>query len=192
MTIKKKWIFFIFLLFLGILLWKPFLKSLAHALVYETNLARADAIVVLGGGSGSRVKKAVELYHEELAPKLIFTGNQFLLTSQADLMKDYAKKLGVRSKYIILEKNSESTIDHVRNLKHIFEEHNIERIIVVTSLFHTRRSYMVFKQLSEFDIDVMVVGSSDGIDYDNWWHHHEMIEKVLIEFQKLFWYFLFV
>ena len=57
--------------------WKPFLKSIAHALVYETNLTGADAIVVLGGGSGSRVKKAVELYHAELAPKLIFTGTLF-------------------------------------------------------------------------------------------------------------------
>lgn len=192
MTIKKRWIFFILLFFLGILVWKPILKSLAHSLVYETNVTRADAIVVLGGGSGSRVKKAVELYYAELAPKLIFTGNQLFLTSQADLMKDYAKKLGVRSKYIILEKNSDSTIDHVRNLKYIFEEHNIKRIIVVTSLFHTRRSFMVFKQLSEHDVDVMVVGSSDGIDYDDWWNHHEMIERVLIEFQKLFWYILFL
>ena len=37
-----------------------------------------------------------------------------------------------------------------------------------------------------------VCASDDGIDYDNWWKHHEMIQTIGFELIKRAYYSLFV
>ena len=47
----------------------PILRGAAHAWIVNQPIARADAIVVLGGGLDTRPAEAARLYHLGLAPQ---------------------------------------------------------------------------------------------------------------------------
>ena len=186
-------VFFVVFFLLFFLNNLPFmLHGFAGYLRYEKPMKTADLIVVLGGASGSRVKKAVELYHEGVSDLILFTGSSFYLTSDAELMHAYALSLGASKAEFLHESASYSTVDHVKNLPDILKDYDVSSILVVTSYFHTRRSYHVFYSEFKNRYNVGVVGAEDGIDYSSWWKSHESIEMILIEWQKLIWYFLFL
>lgn len=165
--------------------------NIQRLLVYEKSLEHADAIVVLGGGTGSRVKKAVDLYVQGVSDVLIMTGGPKFSSSEAQFMKDYAVALGVRSEDVIIETQSLSTLDHVFYLEDIFKEKNIQSIVIVTSLFHTSRAYNVFFEFYKSKLEIGVLGAEDGVDYSRWWTRSEDIEKIIIELQKYIWYKFF-
>ena len=167
------------------------LANIQRLLVHEKPLEHADAIVVLGGGTGSRVKKAVDLYVQGVSDVLIMTGGPKFSSSEAQFMKDFAIDLGVRSEDVVIETQSLSTMDHVFYLEDIFKEKNIQSIVIVTSLFHTSRAYNVFFEFYKSKLEIGVLGAEDGVDYSRWWTRSEDIEKIIIELQKYIWYKFF-
>ena len=54
-----------------------------------------DLMVVLAGARGSRVEKAAELFHQGVSDKILFTGGTLYLSSDAQMMKEYALSLGL-------------------------------------------------------------------------------------------------
>ena len=176
-----------------ILLTPIVLKSLGNFLVEENcpESTQADAIVVLAGDNGERIEKACTLYHKGKAPLFLITGNTFYNTSVPSLMAKKAKSLNVPSSSILLESQSESTLDHPKKCRPLFKKRGIKSIIIVTSKFHTKRAYNVFsKELKNDNINIMVVGADDNIDYSCWWKNHESSEKIAIELGKTIWYAL--
>ncbi|MDC0036847.1 YdcF family protein [bacterium] len=164
-------------------------------LVYESTAIQRpiDAIIVLGGGSGSRVQHAIELAKQYNPKFLIMTGDDYFDTSVPVLMRDYAKNRGIDPEKMLLETASQSTYDHPRKVWPILQQYQLKTIMVVTSKFHTRRSFRVFdRYISETDssITCYVSGAPDKINYATWWKHHEMIEKVGFELIKSLYYFV--
>jgi uncharacterized SAM-binding protein YcdF (DUF218 family) len=167
-----------------------FLRSMGKYLVYSTKIEKADIAIVLSGGSGNRVRGGVELYKKKIVPKLLMTGGPMFHTSYSVYMAEYAEYLGVPRKNIILEENSCSTKDNAKYSLQICEKLNIKKVIIVTSDFHTRRSYRIYnKYFKPAGIKVMVKPVPTAIDFDNWWKYHEMADKVLIEWGKTVFYF---
>jgi uncharacterized SAM-binding protein YcdF (DUF218 family) len=166
-----------------------YLKIVGKSLVYETQLKKADVIIVLSGGDGPRVQKGVELYKAGLGGKILMTGNPHFDRSMSEYMSEYAQRLGVPSKNILIEKESLSTFDNAIYSYKVLKNKNIQSIILVTSKFHTARSYKIFKKaFQNSNIEILVAGSEDNVDYNKWWKEHEMSEKVLIELGKTFIY----
>ena len=70
-------------------------------------------------------------------------------------------------------------------------------MIVVTSLYHTRRSKQVFerflstKNQQDVHLEYYISGAPDAIRYKAWWKDHEMMQLVIIEVLKLTYYTLF-
>lgn len=130
-------------------------------------LPKADAIVVLGGGSGSAVPphtlqpelfsgadrgwQAARCYKAGKAPCVLFSG-----VSEAPGMKAFLEDLGVPAKAIILEGASRNTYENAAFTKKKLAELKAKRVILVTSAWHMRRSVAVFKR---FDIDVIPFGA---------------------------------
>ncbi|RAP30218.1 hypothetical protein DID78_02790 [Candidatus Marinamargulisbacteria bacterium SCGC AG-343-D04] len=184
-------VFFSFILIFSFCIYF-FFHSIHLFLEYERKpLSKVDALVVLSGGTGSRVDLGVDMFKQGVSSTIIFTGNLFYLKSVPQLMRDYAESRGLSSARVILEENSYSTSDHAVNLKPIFEQNEIRSICIVTSKFHTQRAYKVFSTYFS-TLDVYVVGSEDGIDYSRWWKTPQMIELVMFEFLKRVYYGVFV
>lgn len=137
-----------------------------------------DAIIVLGGGitqkarlsrsSKLRVEKAVELFKKKKAYKIIMSGAwSFLLKknpliTEAKAMKQYAIRLGIHKKDVLVEDYSEDTIGNAFFTKIRFlEPNNWNNVIVVTSKFHANRALYVFKKVLGSGFNVRIVKAKD-------------------------------
>lgn len=109
-----------------------------------------DAIVVLGAGitargnmsrvAKSRMDRAIGLYREGAAPRIIVTGKK-----ESAVMKRYAVKQGVRPANVLLEAQALDTIGNAFFTRKMFlVPNNWQSIIVVTSIFHVNRARLVF------------------------------------------------
>ncbi len=151
-------------------------------------LTKADAIVVVSG-SGERVKHGVELYKEEEAPKLIFSGAAKDGPSNALTMKKYAIKQGVPEEDILLEEEATDTLENAKFTREIIKDEGFKKIILVTSPYHQRRAYEIFKEVLKND-DVEISNSpttQSRWKADNWWKSEPESTLTQSEIAKLFW-----
>lgn len=128
----------------------------------NVKFAKADVIVVLGGGthdrsslglepepgeeSLQRVVAAVKLYQSLHTPVLLTGGTGDLAQPQlsdADAMARAAMDLGVLEKDIIVENKSRNTLESATAVKGML---NRNRILLVTSAYHMKRSVALFKK----------------------------------------------
>ena len=171
------------------------LGRIGQYLVFESKPSnKVDALVVLSGGSGNRIELAAKLYKEGVSARFIINGEKkFLWKPMTSFLADYAERLGVNKSDIVELNNARSTYENAVTTLGYVQKHNLKTICIVTSTFHTRRSYRVFKNVFK-DSDVMIysAGADDGIDYKNWWKDYEMVSTVLQEWSKtLVYWFLY-
>lgn len=191
---SAKYSLFILGCFLLLYYLSPYLLQYVALSVTDTThntSKKTDAIVVLAGDTGERIREASRLFHQEHAPLMIITGNSLYGISIPQAMKNYAIRLQVPSESILIESESESTLDHPKHLKPLFKAHNIKSILIVTSKFHTKRSYLTFKKILKNDnIEIFIAPAEDSINYNQWWKKHESAEKIILELGKTVWYYL--
>jgi len=185
----------IFILTLSFIL----LKNVDTFLIYQSSTIpnSVDAVVVLGGGTGSRVDKALRVFNEHNANYMIMSSGPYFYTTSSKIMGEYAIRNGLKPDVVLYEENSYSTKDHVYNLDPIFQQKNIRTAIIVTEYFHTARTHSLFSDYynsskSSKKINLFIVAADDGINYKNWYKDHESIQKIGIELIKRVYYKLFV
>ena len=131
----------------------------------DEEIAVIDAIVVLGGGGASyasgdlelsvmsessalRLIEGLRLWEQHNPKWLVVSGGDNpragLLTAESETMKETLVELGVSEDRLLLESRSANTHDQAVNLAPLFEEHGIDRFILVTSPTHMRRAYLTF------------------------------------------------
>jgi uncharacterized SAM-binding protein YcdF (DUF218 family) len=175
---------------------EPLLKSTYRFLVYEDPLVKAEAIVVLSGGNGSRIETAARLYHEGFGEKLFFSGFQtYPGTYTSSLMKKYALKLGVPEDKIITwvpDVEVSTRGESFANLE-LLNKNRIQKIILVTSAIHTRRAKMTYEKsasLSEHGIEFLVYPAPDPyVPIEGWWNVRTAQKGVFLEYIKLLVYY---
>ncbi len=112
-----------------------------------------DAIIVLGAGitlkgnltrvAKSRMDKAIGLYREGAAPRIIVTGKK-----ESAVMKRYAVKKGIGMKDVLAEGNSLDTVGNAFfTRKKFLLPNSWHRVVVVTSVFHLPRAKLVFRKV---------------------------------------------
>jgi len=121
----------------------------------------ADAIVVLGGGTGevltatntvdlgeasARVFHAAQLYKAGKAPLVAVAGGAAENEQpEAVAMSQLLIAFGVPEQAILQENQSRNTWQNTLNSKAILQPHNVNRVLLVTSAFHMRRALAVFR-----------------------------------------------
>lgn len=121
---------------------------------------RADIIVLLGGAirgdthmgtlgdlnqQADRLVHAVALYKAGKAPRLLVTGGaEPGDRSEAEIMRDLLVVMGVPERAIELEQASRDTHDNAVNTVVMLKRMGAEKILLVTSAFHMRRSVALF------------------------------------------------
>jgi uncharacterized SAM-binding protein YcdF (DUF218 family) len=139
----------------------------------------ADAAVVLGGGinaDGSlppvaitRVKRAVELYHNGITPRLIMSGRCGLTDpdpalTEAAGMAAYAREHGVPDYALFLEEEARDTLGNAYFTRELFLAPNHwTSIRVVTSDFHLSRAAWVFRKILGASYDISFVSAASGL-----------------------------
>ena len=166
-------------------------------LIVETEVSPSDVIIVLGGGT-ERAQEAVNLYNEGYAPVVLFTGGHLrvdLMDVHLDwgsIMRYAARMKGLPSEALLLELESTSTYEDAVNTRRMLEEKGWHSAIVVSSIYHMRRTKMTF--------DHVYAGSGIRLQYrpapttrlnpDGWWKREDDSIYVVNEYLKmaLYWF----
>lgn len=128
-------IFSLALLATGLICW-----HVATHLVRSEKPQHADLIVLLGGDAEERAPFAAKLYHEGYAKKILVSGSQFDREHNGSILQ----RNGVPSRDILFEDKSTSTKTNAINTAEILQQRRVERILLVTSWYHSARSYRTF------------------------------------------------
>lgn len=138
------------------------------------------SIVVLGGGinkkgnlfpdSQKRVEEASRIYKKNPRQVLLcgkysffYEGKEVPVKTEAEAMRDYILKLGVREEDIFLEKKSQDTVFNAYYAKtEYFLPYNKSEALIVTSDFSLERTEYIFSKVfgENYDLHFLGVPSS--------------------------------
>jgi uncharacterized SAM-binding protein YcdF (DUF218 family) len=134
----------------------------------------SDAIVVFAGGVGEsgvagggyqeRVKRAVELYRQGFAPRLVFSSGYVFVFMETEVMRDLAMAQRVPADAIILETRAANTYENVRFTRDILAAHQWRRILLVSSPYHMLRATLTWKKVAP-EIEVVATPPKDSQFY---------------------------
>ena len=136
----------------------PLVWWLAEPLRIVQTPQAADAVVVFAGGVGEsgragggvqeRIGKAVALYHEGVAPKLIISSGFVFTLREAEVMRAIAIDNGVPAGAILVEERAANTYQNVVFTRRILVENNWRRIALVSSPYHMRRALLTWRKVA--------------------------------------------
>ena len=136
----------------------------------------AEAIICIAGGTTSnnlptvqgwnRIYTAVQLYFDNYASKVIFTGAGGVKITEAEIYAEAALWLGCPEEAIVFCPKANSTAEHPLNILKI-KNLNINRhsaLNIVTSDLHSRRTEMCFKKRGFSNFRMITYYSSKKTD----------------------------
>lgn len=183
------------------------LCAIGNFLIRDDIPAQSDAIVVLNTGAGynSRLKEAADLYHQGLADRIIINGNRKMDIDRILEKKGfepccpwYENRLRVLSLYNVPRNNivyisAEDVYDSVGEAEIVgnhIKNMGIQKIIITTSKYHTRRANFIWKKLFADHFRVTTVSAkTDPFDPAAWWHDGRQIRWLLAEYGAWIYYY---
>ncbi|RDW19820.1 YdcF family protein [Oceanobacillus chungangensis] len=171
------------------------------ALLYKNikdDLEKGDCIFVLGSSKAVeyRLPKAVQLYKEGRAKKLLFSGGVVWEKgglTEAELLREKAMELGIPKEDILIEKESKHTKENALAsllvLDRAFGLHNINRLLVVTTTYHMRRTHLTLRTYMPAWIKYSLCAVNDRTTREeNWFQTPYGRERVEKETSKIIHY----
>ncbi len=151
----------------------------------------ADIIVVIGGDhKPERIARAAELYRAGYAPRVLLSagtvvkeGDQWM--PEAQVMLHQAIQAGIPQDAILLEQESQSTVENARFSKPILQENQFRSILLVTSPYQSARARRVFSDTFGGDIIIISQPALGNQFYSLcWWFQTDQQGVVLSEYWK--------
>lgn len=139
-----------------ILVWLSYNAISIYLYSKADTTAPADVIIVLGAQTdydtpspvfAERINHAIDLYNKNMSSKIIFTGGKDVENkySEAEAAKVYAVNAGIPESDIIIEDNSEITLENIAYSYIIMQENNFKTAIIVSDPLHMKRAMLMAK-----------------------------------------------
>lgn len=157
-------------------------------------LKASDCLLVLGCPDTRLAERATQLYLEDWAPMILFSGRHGTFSSggfdkpEAEIFADIAIEKGIPESKILVENKSTNTGENIEFSRKLLKEkdYDIDNLTVVTTPFSERRAYAAFeKQWPQ----VEVVVTSPQINFSNYPHQQlpkkEMINIMVGDLQRI-------
>jgi uncharacterized SAM-binding protein YcdF (DUF218 family) len=188
----------------GVLAWPLFAWLAAQSLIVKSELTPADAIVVLSGSSTyiERADWAARLYRDGRAPVVILTDDKLISgwnrTEERnpyfyELAAKELQKRGVPAESIrVVEEPALGTYYESLNVREYATSHNLDRLLVVTSAYHSRRALWSMRHAcASSNIEVGISAPPPGWQTPSpwtWWLHRWGWRVVAGEYAKMIYY----
>lgn len=172
------------------------LTALARFLVVDEPPRPADAILVLGGGSGEREEWGAALYLQGYAPLVIASGEPPYAPGErrsfAEISADYLAELGVAPSAILTMPETTSTHDEAVQSRELLRQRGGRALIVISDPFHMRRSAWTFrKAFRGEEVELTFVATpATWFRVERWWTRERDMLAVAQEYEKLVFYLL--
>ncbi|MCA1322349.1 YdcF family protein [Bacillus tianshenii] len=164
----------------------------------EDDQQTGDCILVVGSSKAVqyRLPKAVELYHNGRAGKILCAGGvkwDGQEAVEAVVLKNEAVKMGVPEKDILVEEISLHTKENVLAslliLDRAFSLHKIDRLLIVTTAFHMKRLHLTLKTYMPSWINFTLCPVNDRTTHaDNWFESELGRKRAEAEARKIIMY----
>ncbi len=190
------------LVLLAYVLRAPILRGVAQGLIVNDEPIPADIIFVLNSDYNIRPARAAALYKQGLAPLIVMARSEDtpavemgLIPNDTDISVGVLERLGIPAEKILVlpyPGGVTSTFDEAVVLHQYIEDTGIDRVILVTSAFHSRRASWIFaRELADLPVEVkMVAVPYSTFDDTNWWQNESGLITLNNEYIKLGYYFL--
>lgn len=148
-----------------------------------------DCIIVLGSIKATkyRVPMAVNVYNSGRANKIMLCGGALRefpdgTRIEAEDMYKRVLELGVPKEDIILESTSQNTVENILcaliELQRVFWLNRVNKVLLVTTTYHMRRSLAIARYLFPAHIDIVPCPADDDTTRrDNWMNTQKGIER---------------
>ena len=179
------------------------LTSMGKFLVVEDPLSNADIIYLLTGEVASRPFHAAKLYRENYTNTIVVPQHEL---NPAEDLGIYPNPTEAAVKILLLEGVNKSDIividfdngvtsteDEAIALYHYINRTKINKVIIVTSAFHSYRAKYLFKKiLKGTPVDITISSVPHWkFDETNWWRYEEGLITYTNEYLKFIHYLLF-
>ena len=157
------------------------LTSYAEFFTINNFQKNSDAVLILGGSADTRAKKATELYRNGYANKILITHPKAPISEYEEIyVSDFVNLKNIleyeKVEYTIIEDingGAKSTFDEAKDLIIYLQNNPLDRIIIVTDNFHTKRAKYAFDKVfekSECKTEIQIAGASNQVyNESNWW-----------------------
>jgi uncharacterized SAM-binding protein YcdF (DUF218 family) len=170
------------------------LEAAGRTWVVSDRLGQADAAVVLGGGLESRPAAAAKLFADgDVARILVSTAETHDLAGhyQGDIDRQALITLGVPAAAITqFGDHPSSTYEEARALALWAEQNRLQRVIIPTEAFSSRRVRWIFRrELTRIGVDARVETLTPRFyRLDDWWTSRSGLTGFAGEFVKYLYY----
>ena len=176
----------------------PLLAGLAEAWVINDPAAKADAIVIPGGAVENRPFAAAKLYHDGVAPMILYMNVKLNPAEELGIYPPEAEQ----TRRVLMSNNVPatamtligtdvaSTYDEACAVRAWAEKSGAKAILVPTSPFHTRRVRWIYsKELRSTGTEIHVIPVKP-VRYrvKEWWQHEEGVLAFQNEVVKYLYY----
>jgi len=173
------------------------LRGAGAFLIVADPLQKVNAIIILSGGTESRMREALDLYNSGYGDVMILTetGEQL---EDMDVLHSFDMRIqlinnGVPSGNILVTNiEVSSTLDEADAVKQLMERRQLSSGIVVTDPYHTKRTSIIFGDVfldSSISIDIRPVRNS-WYSSRSWFLSPQGWRFTILEYVKLIGYLL--
>ena len=181
------------------------LIAIGTYLVYEQTPQHADVIAIPANWDDTivRARGGADLYTEGLA-KVVFVPRMepmegleevrrrgIYVPENRDLLVNILEGMGVPLAAIETSAQEVTdTWDEAHEVSTFVEQKGYTSVLLVTSKYHSRRAYLIFKDALKDKASVISVPSPyDPSDPEQWWKREKDMKRVIMEYQKLLLYY---
>jgi uncharacterized SAM-binding protein YcdF (DUF218 family) len=152
---------------------------------------KADVILVLAGDTDRRPARALELYRQGYAGRVILDvpeGSRIYAWTECELARKYIESLAEARFFSLCSIRGLSTREEARDVAACLPATGAQNVLLVTSDFHTRRTLSVFRK--QFPgRNFAVAAAYDSTQFGAaWWHHRQWAKMALDEWLRLAWW----
>jgi uncharacterized SAM-binding protein YcdF (DUF218 family) len=186
-TNKRTWIFAAIILAALLVV---FASHAGRVLVVDTP-ERSDVILVLAGETDRRPARALELLDQGYARRVVMdvpAAARIYQFTQVQLAEQYVQHLPQGASIVICPIAGLSTRDEARDAEKCLAREEGNRILIVTSDFHTRRALSIFRHEIPGKSFAVAAAYDDSQFGARWWRHREWAKTCLYEWLRLLWW----
>jgi uncharacterized SAM-binding protein YcdF (DUF218 family) len=151
----------------------------------------ADVMVVLAGETDRRPSRALELFSQKYAPRIILdvpVGEKIYNATTMQLARDYVQQLPEKDSITLCPIAALSTKAETHDVAQCLKQSNVHDVLLVTSDYHSRRALSIFKhELPEYQFSV--AGASEPLQFGaRWWQHRQWAKLNIGEWIRFVWW----
>ena len=151
----------------------------------NANFPTVDVIVCLTGGKG-RLRAAAEIFKNNYGNLLYISGIDPQV-HQSEVIRELGLTDFNKRMNLVLENKASNTIENAEEVGKFLSEKKLGSILLVTSVYHVRRSYYIFRKTLPKDVRIEITWfEQEPFDESDWWKYPKGIWVTVSEFFKFF------